>query len=199
MNVLIFGGFLGSGKTTALMQLAKYIVRSSTSDKPNTVMILENEIGEVGIDDSFLRGGGFQVENLFAGCACCTVSGELVSAANSIKKEYDPEWLVVETTGLAYPKRIQDNMRAAMKLEARIAVLVDASRWERLHIPMENLFAGQIIGSDAVIVNKTDLVAPEVADKVEADIKEYDSSVKVFRVTALQPVEDEVWKEVLGL
>ena len=105
----------------------------------------------------------------------------------------------METTGLAYPKRIQDNMRAAMKLEARIAVLVDASRWERLHIPMENLFAGQIIGSDAVIVNKTDLVAPEVADKVEADIKEYDSSVKVFRVTALQPVEDEVWKEVLGL
>lgn len=199
MNVLIFGGFLGSGKTTALMQLAKYIVRSSTSDKLNKVMILENEIGEVGIDDSFLRGGGFQVENLFAGCACCTVSGELVSAANSIKKEYDPEWLVVETTGLAYPKRIQDNMRAAMKLEARIAVLVDASRWERLHIPMENLFAGQIIGSDAVIVNKTDLVAPEVADKVEADIKEYDSSVKVFRVTALQPVEDEVWKEVLGL
>ncbi len=199
MNVLIFGGFLGSGKTTALMQLAKYIVRSSTSDKPNKVMILENEIGEVGIDDSFLRGGGFQVENLFAGCACCTVSGELVSAANSIKKEYDPEWLVVETTGLAYPKRIQDNMRAAVKLEARIAVLVDASRWERLHIPMENLFAGQIIGSDAVIVNKTDLVAPEVADKVEADIKEYDSSVKVFRVTALQPVEDEVWKEVLGL
>ena len=94
MNVLIFGGFLGSGKTTALMQLAKYIVRSSTSDKPNKVMILENEIGEVGIDDSFLRGGGFQVENLFAGCACCTVSGELVSAANSIKKEYDPSgWL----------------------------------------------------------------------------------------------------------
>ena len=199
MNVLIFGGFLGSGKTTALMQLAKYIVKSSVSDKPNKVMILENEIGEVGIDDAFLRGGGFQVENLFAGCACCTVSGELVSAANSIKKEYDPEWLVVETTGLAYPKRIQENMRAAMKLEARIAVLVDASRWERLHIPMENLFAGQIIGSDAVIVNKTDLVAPELVDKVEADIKEYDGSVKVFRVSALKPVEDEVWKGVLGL
>ena len=199
MNVLIFGGFLGSGKTTALMQLAKYIVKSSTTDKPNKVMILENEIGEVGIDDAFLRGGGFQVENLFAGCACCTVSGELVSSANSIKKEYDPEWLVVETTGLAYPKRIQENMRSAMKLEARIAVLVDASRWARLHIPMENLFAGQIIGSDAVIINKTDLVAPDVVDKVEADIKEYDNAVKVFKVAALKPVEDEVWKEVLGL
>ena len=152
-----------------------------------------------GIDDAFLRGGGFQVENLFAGCACCTVSGELVSVANSIKKQYNPEWLVVETTGLAYPKRIQENMRSAMKLEARIAVLVDASRWARLHIPMENLFAGQIIGSDAVIVNKTDLVEPEVVDKVEADIKEYDNSVKVFRVAALKPVDDEVWKEVLGL
>ena len=48
MNVLIFGGFLGSGKTTALMQLAKYIVKSSVTDNPNKVMILENEIGEVG-------------------------------------------------------------------------------------------------------------------------------------------------------
>ena len=57
MNVLIFGGFLGSGKTTALMQLARYIVDSSETDNPNKVMILENEIGEVGIDDAFLRGG----------------------------------------------------------------------------------------------------------------------------------------------
>lgn len=198
MNVLIFGGFLGSGKTTALMQLARYIVDSSVSDNPNKVMILENEIGEVGIDDAFLRGGGFKVDNLFAGCACCTVSGELVTAAGGIKREYDPEWLVVETTGLAYPKRIQENLIDAMKLRARIAVLVDASRWARLHKPMENLFKGQIVGSDAVVINKADLVSEDVMNTVEADIREYEPNVSIFRVSALNPVNDEVWKGVLG-
>lgn len=198
MNVLIFGGFLGSGKTTALMQLARYIVDSSVSDNPNKVMILENEIGEVGIDDAFLRGGGFKVDNLFAGCACCTVSGELVTAAGGIKREYDPEWLVVETTGLAYPKKIQENLMDAMKLHARIAVLVDASRWARLHKPMENLFKGQIVGSDAVVINKADLVSEDVMNTVEADIREYEPNVNIFRVSALNPVNDEVWKGVLG-
>ena len=199
MNVLIFGGFLGSGKTTALMQLARYIVENSTSDNPNKVMILENEIGEVGIDDAFLRGGGFRVDNLFAGCACCTVSGELVTAAIRIKKEYDPEWLVVETTGLAYPLKIQQNLRETINVESRIAVLVDASRWQRLHIPMEALFAGQIYGANAVVINKVDLVEESVVDIVEHDVKEYDPNVQVFRVSALDPVNAEVWKGVLGV
>ena len=198
MNILIFGGFLGSGKTTALMQLARYIVENSKTDNPNKVMILENEIGEVGIDDSFLRGGGFQVDNLFAGCACCSVSGELVSAAMKIKREYDPDWLIVETTGLAYPVKIQDNIKYAMKENARIAVLVDASRWSRLHIPMENLFAGQIIGSDAVVINKADLVDEEMLNTVEHDVREYQSDVQIFRISALDPVNSEVWKGVLG-
>ena len=198
MNILIFGGFLGSGKTTALMQLARYIVENSKTDNPNKVMILENEIGEVGIDDSFLRGGGFQVDNLLAGCACCSVSGELVSAAMKIKREYDPDWLIVETTGLAYPVKIQDNIKYAMKENARIAVLVDASRWSRLHIPMENLFAGQIIGSDAVVINKADLVDEEMLNTVEHDVREYQSDVQIFRISALDPVNNEVWKGVLG-
>lgn len=198
MNVLIFGGFLGSGKTTALMQLAQHIVKSSKTDNPNKVMILENEIGEVGIDDAFLRGGGFRVDNLFAGCACCTVSGELVTAAIRINKEFNPEWLIIETTGLAYPLKIKQNLKETIGIDARIAVLVDASRWMRLHIPMEALFAGQIYGSDAVVINKVDLVEEGVVDIVERDVKEYDSNVQVFRVSALDPVNEAVWKGVLG-
>ena len=198
MNVLIFGGFLGSGKTTALMQLARYIVDNSKTDNPNKVMILENEIGEVGIDDAFLRGGGFRVDNLFAGCACCTVSGELVTAAIRIKKEYDPEWLIVETTGLAYPAKIQQNLKEAARIPSRIAVLIDASRWKRLRLPMEGLFAGQIYGSDAVVINKVDLVDEATVNSVESEVREYDANTQIFRVSALDPVNAEVWKGVLG-
>ena len=199
MKVLIFGGFLGSGKTTCLMQLARYIVNSSQSDKAIKVMILENEIGEVGIDDAFLRGGGFQVDNLFAGCACCSVSGELVTAASRIQKEYDPEWLIVETTGLAYPIRIQENLRYALDMEARIGVLVDASRWRRLRIPMENLLMGQIQGSDAVLVNKIDLVDEAAIQAVDKDVLSFEPKANIYHISGLRPVTEDVWKGVLGI
>lgn len=196
MNVLILGGFLGSGKTTAMMQLARYLVRTSPAEKENKVMILENEIGQVGIDDEFLRSGGFKVDNLFAGCACCTVSGELVTAAIRIRKNYDPQWLIVETTGLAYPGRIQENLQGAMGLTAQIVVLVDAARWPRLRKPMEHLFSGQIVGSDAVVINKIDLVTPEDADLVEQQIRQLDANTKILRLCALSEGNDPIWKEV---
>ena len=198
MKVLIFSGFLGSGKTSALLPLARHIVETSSSEKENKVMILENEVGEVGIDDAFLRGGGFKVDNLFSGCACCTVSGELVVAASRLQKEYDPEWLILETTGVAYPKKIQENLKAAIGMDARICVLVDAKRWNRLLLPMNALLSGQIIGSDAVLVNKIDLVDEAVLEKVDSDIRGFEPNASIAHISALQPVDPAVWELVLG-
>lgn len=199
MKVLIFSGFLGSGKTSALLPLARYIVDHSVSDKANKVMILENEVGEIGIDDAFLRGGGFQVDTLFSGCACCTVSGELVSSVIRIQKEYDPDWLILETTGVAYPKNIQDTLLRVCGMESRIAVLVDAARWKRLLRPMENLLSGQIIGSDCVLVNKIDLVEESVISDVDADIRRFEPSANIVHISALAPIAHEVWDSVLGI
>jgi G3E family GTPase len=197
MKILILSGFLGSGKTTALMRLARYMVGHSASDRANKVIILENEVGEVGIDDAFLRSGGFQVNNLFSGCACCTVSGELVSAAVTIWKEYDPEWLIVETTGIAYPKKMQENLKSAIQLDSRIVILVDASRWNRLLVPMNSLLKGQIEGSDAVLINKTDLVDAETIAKIERDIQGFEPSAVILKISALHDVPDSVWQKAV--
>ena len=199
MKVLILSGFLGSGKTSALLPLAHYLVERSDSYVANKVMILENEVGEIGIDDAFLRGGGFQVDTLFSGCACCTVAGELVSSVIKIRKEFDPDWLILETTGVAYPKNIQETLHTACNLDARIAVLVDAARWKRLLRPMEALLSGQIIGSDAVLVNKIDLVDAAALDDVDADIRGFEPNANIVHISALEPIAHEVWDGVLGL
>ena len=199
MKVLIFSGFLGSGKTSALLPLARYLVDTSVSDAENKVMILENEVGEIGIDDAFLRGGGFKVDTLFSGCACCSVAGELVSSVLRIRKEFDPDWLILETTGVAYPKNIQETLLRVCELDSRIAVLVDAARWKRLLRPMENLLSGQIIGSDAVLVNKIDLVDEAVLDAVDADIRGFEPKANIVHISALAPVAPEIWDTVLGL
>lgn len=114
MKVLILGGFLGSGKTTLLLQLARYMVGELQGKSQYKVVILENEVGKEGIDDKLLKGNGFDVENMFNGCGCCTLAGELVGAADRIQTLYQPEWLIVETTGLAYPGLIQDNLKNGM-------------------------------------------------------------------------------------
>ncbi len=198
MNILILGGFLGSGKTTSLMRLARYIVDTTRSDKKIKLIILENEVGEVGIDDAYLRSGGFTVDNLFSGCACCTVAGELITAVIKIKKEFDPDWIIVETTGIAYPRNMQENLKNAIGQDSRIVVLADASRWNRLLLPMNNLLRGQIEGSDAVLVNKIDLVDGDTLAKVERDILDMEPKAVVLKISALSDVTDDVWQQVTG-
>lgn len=91
-----------------------------------------------------MQESGLQVENLFSGCACCSVSGELISTITKIKQNYEPEWIILETTEIAYPKKIQENLKEYLKMDTRITVLVDAVRWNRLLIPLNHLLARQI-------------------------------------------------------
>ena len=199
MKVIILGGFLGSGKTTALMLFAHYLADISDPQKKYKIVILENEVGEVGIDDQYLRGGGFTVDNLFAGCACCTVSGELVTAVEKIKREMEPEWLVIETTGIAYPGLMKDNLKNALDLESRIVILTDASRWRRLRIPMDGLLRGQIENCNAVLVNKIDLVEEDILESMENDIHEIEPNAPIYRISAVGDVASEVWGAVAGV
>jgi G3E family GTPase len=198
MKVIILGGFLGSGKTTALLQMAHYLVDNSTSENPTKVMIVENEIGEVGIDDAYLRSGGLEVSNLFAGCACCTLSGELTSTAMNIQYLYDPDWLIIETTGVAYPRSMQDNLEHALKTRASIIVLVDATRWPRLMLAMRHLIAAQVEGSDAVLVNKVDTVDEEALERVRTDIKEIEPAARIFEVSALNGIPEDLWRSIIN-
>jgi G3E family GTPase len=121
-----------------------------------------------------------------------------VASLVRIKEQYDPQWVIVETTGIAYPGKIQESLMAALKQDSRVAVLVDAKRWKRLLRPMHDLLAGQIINSAAVLINKCDLVDEETVSQVERDIRDFDKSTQIFRISALEKVPDEVWAAVLG-
>lgn len=190
---------MGSGKTTLLLSLARYLVDSSRSGSVYKVVILENEVGREGIDDKLLRGNGFNVENLFNGCACCTLAGELVSAAYEIEKEYAPDWLIVETTGLAYPGLIQDNLSAGIGMESRVCTVVDVSRWKRLMNAMRELFVGQTERADVILMNKTDLVSEQVLNDVERDIAKMNPDAVRIATSAVGHVEDYIWVVVLGV
>jgi G3E family GTPase len=199
MKVLIIGGFLGSGKTSFILQLLQYIIGTSKSDQKYKVVVLENEIGDVGVDDKTLTAGGFQVETMFAGCACCTSSESVPVALINIQKELDPDWVVLEATGVAYPRRIRETINAATDFESRLSAVVDAKRWKRLLLPMAMLIGGQLEQAETIIVNKKDLVDSGTLDETLKSVNSYNGAAKLIPVSSVEKIDSGVFKTVLGL
>lgn len=196
MKILILGGFLGSGKTTLLLQLARYLVEQSNSASEHKIVIVENEVGKEGVDDKLLRGSGLQVESLFNGCICCSLAGEIVPMVVEVEKAYNPDWLIIETTGLAYPGLIQKNLKEAIHRESIICTVVDASRWKRFLVPMHELLKGQIESAHVVLINKMDLVDEAMLDEIEEDIHEFQKDATCIRTSAQTAVDSCVWETI---
>ncbi|SFB20536.1 CobW/HypB/UreG, nucleotide-binding domain [Acetitomaculum ruminis DSM 5522] len=197
MKILILGGFLGSGKTSVLMSLAHYIVDNSTSDSSTKVAIIENEIGETGIDDKFIRNDGYNVENLFSGCACCSLSGELMSAINNIEKNMNPEYLIIEATGVAFPGDIKEKIKDILKKDSKIIVICDSKRWKRLLNAMSNLIEGQLDFADNILINKIDLVEKDVVEAVKESITKFNSTAPLYEVAATNGIDNSIWNNIL--
>ncbi len=196
MKVLLLGGFLGSGKTSILLRLAQYLV--STTEGGTKVMIIENEIGEVGVDDKILRSQGLQVRELFAGCACCSGGSDLIDDISYIRKTYDPEWLVIESTGVAYPLQIKQNVEMYFGFKVGVLCLADAQRWKRLRRAMSALIDSQLECADWILLNKADLADGEQLAAIEADIRTVNADARIWRTVANQPMDDTIWKEIAG-
>lgn len=196
MNILLLSGFLGSGKTSVLLQLAKHIADTVPGDGTK-VMIIENEIGEVGVDDKILRAQGLAVKDLFAGCACCTSGGDLLNDIAAIRDTMDPAWIIVEATGVAYPKQIRESVEQCFNIPVRILALADASRWKRLKNYMSQLLEAQIECAELAIVNKVDLVDEETAKKIAEDIRGFNPTAAVDFTVGNKPIDPAVWQPIL--
>ncbi|MDO5410513.1 MAG: GTP-binding protein [Lachnospiraceae bacterium] len=199
MKILILGGFLGSGKTTILLQLAQYLTEASDTASDSKIVILENEAGQKSIDNKLLESSGLFVKTLFNGCICCSLSGEIVPAIIKIEETCHPEWLIIETTGLAYPGMIQENLKKAIWMDSVICTVVDSFRWKRFLTPMYELIKGQVSDADIIFLNKKDLVESTVLDEIKQDIAVFQKEKKqalCFCVSALEPIPPEILNTV---
>ncbi|MBR6321541.1 MAG: cobalamin biosynthesis protein P47K [Lachnospiraceae bacterium] len=196
MKFLIIGGFLGSGKTSLLLQLISYMREQLGIEK---TVILENEIGRVGIDDRVLSGAGYSVQGLFAGCVCCTMAGELTLTVQAIERDLDPEWIIMEATGMAFPQNVKENLADVLGIDARICCLVDAKRWPRLLKPMAHLLPLQLKEADVVLINKIDLIDGEALDSVRGSVTNFcEPEAEIFPVSVNSGIEVSVLDRILG-
>merc|ERR1712139_294126 len=192
--VSILTGFLGSGKTTLLNHIL-------SENHGKRIAVIENEFGEVGIDDSLVHGGSMaEEENIVEmnnGCICCTVRGDLIAGLkklikNSKKNSKPLDGVIIETTGLADPAPVaqtffaDDFVQKHMRLDG-ILTLVDAKHIIQ-HLEdekpegVENEAVEQIGFADRILLNKCDLVEDEEQLKeVEKRIRAINQKVPVKR------------------
>ena len=181
MKLLIMAGFLGSGKTTLLLQIAKRLSTASLK-----IAIIENEIGEIGVDGDYLNLEGLHVQKLFGGCICCTLSSGLIETLEKIEAHYQPDLVILEATGAARPGDILINLN---KLQSKvggikIVTLVDAPRFEMLMEMMEPLLTAQIEAAHTVVVNKIDQVQEKTLERVIQGIGRLNPEANVSPVSA---------------
>ena len=91
MKLIILGGFLGSGKTSVLIPLAKEMIEAEGgADGSTKVAIIENEIGQVGIDTAFTDDTGLYTTELFNGRVCCSIAGSLMDSLAQMEEKMHP-------------------------------------------------------------------------------------------------------------
>ncbi len=198
MKIVILGGFLGSGKTSVLLPMAHFLVdHAENSDRKVKVAIIENEIGDIGIDDQFIRNDGYNVRNLFGGCACCSLAGELATSIHAIRNDLNPEWLIIEATGVAYPNGIRQEIKHLFEFESKIICIADAKRWAKIAVALKHVITGQVEDATAVFINKTDLVDAQVQSSVVRDIRALNPDTRIYPICATQGIEENIFKEIL--
>lgn len=194
MKVLILGGFLGSGKTTFLLRLAKYITANSA--RKTRLAIIENEIGEISVDTAAL--GAYQVRELSAGCICCTLTAGLGTAIRQLHQEYDPEYVLVEATGLAMVDKITAVIRQYLPEVdwLKAVVLADASRWDALMEGMDVFLTNQMGGADHILLNKCDMVCEQDAARIAGEIGAMQPNAEISAISATMDIT-KIIKEIL--
>jgi G3E family GTPase len=189
--VTVLTGFLGSGKTTLLNRIL-------TENHGKRIAVIENEFGEIGIDQALVINADEEVFEMNNGCICCTVRGDLIRILGNLMKRRDKfDQILVETTGMADPGPVaqtffvDDELRDMFALDG-IVTLVDAKH-VNLHLEDSSECREQIAFADVLLLNKADLVSERDLDVLEQRVRSMNAMARVFRTTnASVPIADVI-------
>ncbi len=180
MKILIVSGFLGAGKTTFIKRLAK--------ETGSEIAILENEYAASGVDKDVLRDSpeteGLNIWEMAEGCICCSTRKDFAESVLTIANSIDPEYLVIEPTGVGVLSNIIRNLQAIeyerITLLAPVTIL-DGLSWRRYLREYRDLYEDQLKGADQIIVSKMEQAPAEELDRLEEQLRQINPEATVIR------------------
>ncbi len=149
MKILLVSGFLGAGKTTFIKELAKNINLE--------FVVLENEYADIGVDKDFLNEKNLNVWEMSEGCICCSMKGDFKSSIKRIYSEINPEYLVVEPTGVGMLSSIIENIREINNNDIEILspiTLIDITSFSEYLETFNSFFTDNLKNTGKVILTK---------------------------------------------
>jgi G3E family GTPase len=186
MEITQIAGFLGCGKTTLLLRLSQMLADHGK----HKVALVVNEIGEIPVDGKIIEESGMRMKDIGGGCICCEVAASFAKTLYALYKEFNPDYVLVEPTGVAVPHQV----KLAAKMGGRDAkisigpaiVLFDATRPAEL-LDMEmlgRLVVTQVKDADIIAISKIDAV--DEASQVESarKLRELNDRAEILRVSS---------------
>ncbi|SHK48794.1 GTPase, G3E family [Clostridium cavendishii DSM 21758] len=153
MKIDIISGFLGAGKTTLIKKLIKEELNKEK------IAIIENEYGEVGIDGNLLKNEKIDVKEITSGCICCTITGDFKAAIIDIIKEYRPERIIIEPSGVAKLSQVIAAIVNNSELKgARINMKIAVVDIQNLDMYLKNFgefYINQIVSANTIVLSRT--------------------------------------------
>lgn len=203
MRILVVSGFLGAGKTTFIKELA----RRTRED----FSVMENEYGQVGIDGQLLAekeipesgeedAGKLNIWELTEGCICCSMKSDFASSILTIANTIDPEYLIVEPTGVGMLSNVMNNIRLIqyerISLLSPITIL-DGNSFERYCREFPDIYRDQIASAGCVLVSKMEGADRQTLEQLEQSIRQINPDAEIF-TTHYSANPDSWWESLLS-
>ena len=183
----IFSGFLGAGKTTLIKKLIKEAFAGQQ------VVLIENEFGEIGIDGRFLKESGIQINELNAGCICCSLVGDFRTALQQVVEQYHPDRIVIEPSGVG---KLSDVTRAvegvAEHLDVQLNSFVTVADVNKVKMYMKNFgefHDDQISHASCILLSRTQTASEEKIAAAVAMLREKNPTATIVTTA---------WDELTG-
>lgn len=193
MQIMIIGGFLGSGKTTTILKISRQL-----QDAGKRVAIIVNEIGDIGLDGDILTSPGIVTEELTSGCICCTLRISMQYTLQTLEEEFKPDVVIIEPTGIAFPGQIReeiDIMGLSDLSFSPIVTLVDPGRFGTEAKEIPKFIETQIKEAEILCINKIDITPAEIVNSTEKMLLEINPEAKILKFSA--KLGDKIFESLL--
>ena len=175
MKILLVSGFLGAGKTTFIKEMAKNINLE--------FVVLENEYADIGIDGDFLDEKNLNVWEMSEGCICCSMKGDFKSSIKKIYSEINPEYLVIEPTGVGMLSSIIENIREINNNDIEILsplTLIDITSFNEYLETFNNFFIDNLKNTGKVILTKLENYNPFDIENIKNEISKINNNLEII-------------------
>ena len=177
----IISGFLGAGKTTLINRLIKEAYHGEK------VVLIENEFGEIGIDGGFLKDAGIEITEMNSGCICCSLVGDFSEALNKVIKEYTPDRILIEPSGVGKLSDVTKAVNGAQLHDATLnsaTVVVDVNKCKMYMKNFGEFFNNQIENAGCIVFSHTDKTTDAKLSEALTLVRAHNSSATVVTTPA---------------